>query len=231
MSAAAAAAGMATLDVRPSTAGQGGDAVTPGRARPLKLGTDRDGLLYVPKGYRADTAMPLVVMLHGAGNTSLSVQYTFPLADELGFIVLAPDSRDERTWDGVLGSWGPDMDFIAAAMRLAYTRCRVDMGRQALAGFSDGASYTLCLGIAAGDVFGHLMAFSPGVMEPYAVRGKPRIFISHGTNDHVMPIDDTSRTFVPRLRKLGYDVTYREFEGRHQLPPPIAHEAFTWFMH
>ena len=26
-----------------------------------------------------------------------------------------------------------------------------------------------------------------------------------------MPIDDTSRKFVPRLKKLDYDVTYREY--------------------
>ncbi len=63
------------------------------------------------------------------------------------------------------------------------------------------------------------MAFSPGVMQPIEVHGKPRIFISHGISDQVMPIDVTSRTFVPRLKKLGYDVTYREYEGRHGVPP------------
>jgi hypothetical protein len=33
-----------------------------------------------------------------------------------------------------------------------------------------------------------------------------------------MPIDETSRKFAPRLRALGYDVTYREFDGRHATP-------------
>ena len=45
-----------------------------------------------------------------------------------------------------------------------------------------------------------------------------------------MPIDITSRRFVPRLKKLGYDVTYREFDGRHTLPPPLLREAFEWFV-
>src|SRR6266852_2423328 len=65
--------------------------------QPLKLGDDRDGLLYVPRGYKADVAMPLILMLHGAGNTALSVTYTFEIADDLGVIILAPDSRDEAT--------------------------------------------------------------------------------------------------------------------------------------
>ncbi len=30
-------------------------------------GGDRDGLLYVPKGYRANQPAPLVLMMHGAG--------------------------------------------------------------------------------------------------------------------------------------------------------------------
>ena len=37
------------------------------------------------------------------------------------------------------------------------------------------------------------------------------------------------REGVPKLRSLGYDVTYREYDGRHQLPPDIARQAFEWF--
>jgi predicted esterase len=33
---------------------------------------------------------------------------------------------------------------------------------------------------------------------------------------------------VPRLRSMGYDVTFKEFDGRHELPPPIAEEALRW---
>jgi phospholipase/carboxylesterase len=106
----------------------------------------------------------------------------------------------------------------------------VDRRRLALAGFSDGASYALSLGIGNGDVFTHIMALSPGVMSPAVVAGKPRIFISHGTGDRVMPIDDTSRRFVPRLKALDYDVTYREFDGRHTLTPEVRREAMQWFL-
>jgi phospholipase/carboxylesterase len=196
---------------------------------PLKLGDDRDGFVYVPKTYDARTPLPLLVMLHGAGNTSLSVQYALPLADDLGVIVLAPDSRDERTWDGVLRSWGPDVEFISAALQQTMARFRVDRGRLGVGGFSDGASYALSFGISYGDEFRSVIAMSPGVMQPIAARGKPRIFISHGTSDPIMPIDDTSRRFVPRLKTLGYDVTYREYEGRHAPSPPIVREAFEWF--
>lgn len=221
-----AAAALAPAFPRP----QGGRAAAgPGR-HALALGDDRDGLVYVPPAYRAGTPLPLLVMLHGAGNTSLSVQYSFALADEFGVIVLAPDSRDERTWDGVLRSWGPDVDFIGEALAQTVDRFSVNRGHVGVGGFSDGASYALSFGITFGDQFKHVIAMSPGVMQPMAARGRPRIFISHGTSDPIMPIDDTSRKFVPKLKSLGYDVTYREYDGRHAPSPPVVREAFEWFV-
>jgi len=79
-----------------------------------------------------------------------------------------------------------------------------------------------------GNVFRRVYAGSPGVMQPIAVNGKPPIFISHGRSDPTMPIDETSRKFVPKLKALGYEVTYREYDGRHQLPPEMLREAITW---
>jgi phospholipase/carboxylesterase len=226
---AAGAIAPTALALRGRVQGAGADQTAPGR-HPLKLGDDRDGFVYVPRDYSPDTPVPLLVMLHGAGNTALSVQYALPLADDFKVLVLAPDSRDERTWDGVLRSWGPDVDFLSEAVAQTASRYRLDKARLGIGGFSDGASYALSFGISFDDQFSRVIAMSPGVMQPIAARGKPRIFISHGTADPIMPIDDTSRKFVPKLKGLGYDVTYREYEGRHSPSPPVVREAFEWFV-
>ena len=201
-----------------------------GRTYPLGFDTHRDGLVYVPAGYAERSPVPLMLILHGAGGSGSRAATWFPLADAFGVALLAPDSRDERSWDAVLGDWGPDLQFIARALRQTVERWAIDRSRMCAAGFSDGASYALSFGIGAGDVFSHVAAFSPGLMTPRDARGKPRIFISHGTSDPVMPIDETSRRFVPALRKLGYDVTFREYDGRHNVPEPIVREAFEWFV-
>lgn len=204
-------------------------AADPGAGQhPLGLDHERDGLLYVPRGYDPATPMPLMVLFHGAGSTAQSTAYAFPMADEHGVIILAPDSRDQRTWDMVLGDYGPDADFLATALGQTFGRCAVDRSRLALAGHSDGASYALSFGIGTGDLFTRILAFSPGAMTPVAVKGKPRLFISHGKDDAVMPIDDTSRRFVPRLKGLGYDVTYVEYDGRHGVPTDVVAAGFTW---
>ena len=60
------------------------------------------------------------------------------------------------------------------------------------------------------------------------VSGKPKIFVSHGEHDQVMPVEDTSRLFVPRLARLGYDVTYHEYDGRHGVPVDVVRKGFAW---
>jgi phospholipase/carboxylesterase len=193
----------------------------------LGLSPERDGLLYVPRGHDAKTNAPLAVMLHGAGRSGQAMDYTFSLADDFGVVIVAPDSR-ARTWDAVMGGFGADVAYIDAALRYTFARCAVDATRLALAGFSDGASYALSLGIANGDLFSHVIAFSPGFIAPAEHRGKPRIFISHGREDAVLPIATTRRKIVPQLTGLGYHVTVREFDGPHTVPLAIAREAFEW---
>jgi phospholipase/carboxylesterase len=201
--------------------------IAPGEHR-LDLDRGRDGVLYVPRGFQPGARVPLAVMLHGAGGTADGMRFTFALADEFGVPVLAPDSRG-RTWDAIVGGFGPDVEFINAALAYAFERMAVDPARIGIGGFSDGASYALSLGMANGDLFTHVLAFSPGFIAPAGQRGKPRVFISHGTRDEVLPIDRTSRSIVPDLERRGYDVTYREFNGPHTVPADLAREAFGWF--
>ena len=197
--------------------------------QPLGLETGRDGLLYGPAGYRADRPAPLVLMLHGAGgNAHHSLAALQHLADPAGLILLAPESR-RQTWDVLLGGYGPDITFIDRALAQTFGRYAVDPARIAVEGFSDGASYALSIGLTNGDLFTHVMAFSPGFMAPAGQEGTPRLFISHGARDAVLPIDRCSRRIVPQVQRAGYDVRYREFDGPHTVPEEIAREALAWF--
>ena len=103
---------------------------------------------------------------------------------------------------------------------------QVDARRIAVCGFSDGASYALGLGLSNGDLFRGVMAFSPGFI-PHGVEksGTPRIFLSHGTIDQILPIDECSRRLVPQLKQAGYGVKFQEFDGPHTVPPEIARRS------
>ena len=190
-----------------------------------------EGYLYVPAGYRTETPAPLVLLLHGAGEDARDgLAQLRGQADEPGIILLALSSRGP-TWDSILdrGRYGADIAAIDRVLEHTFSRCAVDPTRVAVGGYSDGASYALSLGIANGDLFSHVLAFSPGFLAPTGQRGSPRIFVSHGTQDRWLPIDSCSRRIVPQLERAGYEVRYREFEGGHVVPPGIAREAAIWF--
>ena len=150
-------------------------------------------------------------------------------ADEAGIIVLAPQSED-ATWDVIVEELGPDVALIDRALAQVVDQYAVDATRLAVGGFSDGASYALSLGLINGDVFSHVIAFSPGFMALTEQNGAPRVFVSHGVHDSVLPIDRCSRRLVPLLKQAEYDVRYEEFDGSHTVPPPIADAARHWFL-
>ena len=197
---------------------------------PLDMDSKRDGLLYVPANYRPDRPAPLVLMLHGAGSTGHNgLVPLLPLADASGLLLLAPDSR-QQTWDVVVSGYGPDVAFIEHALVRAFHYYAVDPAHLAIGGFSDGASYALSLGLTNGDLFTHIIAFSPGFMAPAGRRGLPGIYISHGTQDRILPVERCSRRIVRQLNREGYSVHYHEFDGPHTVPQPIAREAVAWFV-
>jgi phospholipase/carboxylesterase len=199
--------------------------------RPMKLGAGSEGYLYVSAGYQERRSVPLVVLLHGAGEDARDgLALLRQQADMAGLILLALSSRGP-TWDLILGRgrYAPDVAAIDEALEQTFSSYAVHPERIAMGGYSDGASYALSLGITNGDLFTHVLAFSPGFLAPGEQRGSPRIFVSHGTRDGWLPIDRCSRRIVPQLERAGYEVRYREFEGGHVVPPEIGREATDWF--
>jgi len=188
--------------------------VIPGQ-HALKLAEgDRDGLYYIPKGYKIGVRAPLWVVLHGAGGTAQSTQYMFGLADEFGVILIAPIPATSAPGTGVLRNWGPDVDYIAGAVGQVSRLCSVDRTRMTVAGFSDGASYSLSLGISYGDEFSRIISMSPGVMQPMAARGKPKIFISHGIAIESCRSTRRAGGSCRASRASATNVTYREYGGQ-----------------
>lgn len=202
-------------------------ALAPG-VHTLGLGSPRDGRLFIPSGYDHDAPNTLVLLLHGAGGTGQGIGSAFDaLAETAGVVTLAPDSR-YRTWDAVLEDFGPDVGFIDAALTWTFHRVNVDPARLTIAGFSDGASYALALGLTNGTLFRRVLAFSPGFLYARSTQGKPPVYVAHGTSDPVLPIDSTSRVIVPALERAGYTVEYDEFDGGHVIKQTLAEEALAW---
>lgn len=200
----------------------------------LGLATGKDGVLSVPKSYKPGTPVPLIVMLHGANGRDDRYNTLSKLAAKEGIAMMVPDSRGQN-WDFILGggvpsAFGPDIEFLNHALEHTFEHVAVDPQRIGLAGYSDGASYALSVGLANGDLFTHVIAFSPGFMRPPSRVGKPRAFVSHGTRDKSLPVSKSRDEIVPKLKEWGHEVLYEEYEGEHSLDTSPRLEAFRWMI-
>jgi phospholipase/carboxylesterase len=212
------------LGSRPSA--RPASAPLPAGVHELSLGPGAAALLAVPPGEAV--ARPLLVFLHGAGGAGdQSLAAVGGIAAERGVLVLAPTSV-AATWDLIAGGLGRDVAVLDAA--LADVSERAAVSRVAVGGFSDGASYALSLGLANGDLFDAVLAFSPGFVAPPGQEGHPRIWISHGTHDRVLPVERCGRRVSRDLASAGYEVAYDEFDGGHVVTADLVTAALDWWL-
>lgn len=183
-----------------------------------------EAVLLVPPDPAAG-ALPLVVLLHGATSGPDRVLPVLRVdAERMGFLLLAPKSH-EYSWDIIGGGFGPDVAALDRLLSEVFDHFEVDPARIALAGFSDGASYALSVGLVNGELFSRILAFSPGFVVPGRRSGRPAVFLSHGDADTVLPIERCGRRIAARLRVEGYPLDYREFAGGHTVPADLATAA------
>ena len=185
---------------------------------------------------------PLLVILHGFGQDPTQFTRSFRhWADRCGVVLVGPVAKDV-TWDVIATSreldtrrtrpalpptrFGEDARRIDRDLTALFAAAPIDPKRVALLGFSDGASYSLSLGLANPQRFGWVIAFSPGfALWPKHVALSQKVFIAHGTRDSRLPFEATRGGIVKPLRDAGVDVQFRTFKGDHVLVRPIVQES------
>ncbi len=173
-------------------------------------GFRRTYLVHVPPGYRPETPVPLVVVLHGAFDTAdgMEISSGFSLlADRDRFIVLYPNGM------GILGflqHWNAghccgkaasdqldDVGFVAAAIEDVSSRFNVDRDRVYMVGFSNGGMLAYRFAAERGDLLaaaaplaasigGKPSGEAPEWRIPDPVRPIP-ILVFHGLSDDHVP--------------------------------------------
>jgi phospholipase/carboxylesterase len=187
----------------------------------------------------------LLVLLHGADRRpGWMIEHLAAEADARGIVLLAPTSRGE-TWDAVRVAEEPpspdsplanaaahrfdgsrDAQRVDAAIAALQKIVPVDRSRTVLAGFSDGATFALAMGMSRHEQFSAVIAWSPGIALATAspARGR-RVFVSHGRQDRTLSFAVDCGEIVPLLRSEGAAVSFLPFDGVHEVPQ-IAEDAF-----
>ncbi len=219
------------LRVRPSAP------ATPGvRSGEFRFEEAPRPLAFIPASLDRTKPAPMILLLHGAGGKGDRLLRRFqPMAEARGVILLAPDSA-LKTWDAIRGmqygtapAFGVDVGRVEQSLALMFAEATIDSKRLAIAGFSDGASYALSLGLRNTGLFSHIIAMSPGGVAPFEGRANARVFVSHGRKDSILSYDNTAKGIVPGVHALGLPVEFVSFDGAHELREPEMRAAFDWF--
>ncbi len=201
----------------------------PGR-HGLAYAEGREAVLVVPEGLVPGAPVPLLVMFHGAGGEANKVLPQWVRwARAQGFLLLAPQSMFP-TWDLVIGGHGPDLERLDAALQQVASHFVLDPEHLAFAGFSDGGSYALSVGLSNGDVVSHVIALSAGFMNLFTRQGAPRVFLAHGRSDTQLPFETSARRHAIALLEQGVDLTLLPFEGDHVIVPAVVERAVGFFL-
>jgi predicted peptidase len=186
--------------------------------------------LYAPKGAGADTRLPMILFLHGAGergeDNALQLKHCMKqfLAQQSKFpaFVLAPQCPKGKKWNEV--DWHaashvtpekPSDPFASLIPLLESLRKElpVDPKRLYVTGLSMGGYGTWDLITRLPDTFAAAVPICGGGDETKAgAIAKIPQWIFHGGADNVV-MPDRSRHMVEALKKAGAEPKYTEYEG------------------
>ena len=176
-------------------------------------------LLFLPAGYeKSDKAWPLILFLHGAGESGDDLQKVkvhgppkiVEKKPDFPFILVSPQSPG-RGWDAAT---------LKALLDDVIARHRVDRDRIYLTGLSMGGFGSWSLAAAYPDLFAAVVPICGGGNPADAgrLKGLP-IWVFHGAKDPVVPIA-RSVAMVKALKDAGSEVKFTVY-------PEAGHDSWT----
>lgn len=160
---------------------------------------------YVP-AIRDQSPRPAIVFLHGAGGNFKVYTHIFSkLANELGFVIIAPSFGYTGYWDTQAGE-----EVILEAIDDAADEIVLDRRNIYLAGLSNGGLGVSRMASKFPNNFAGLIYISPVIVREYQFgewRGRP-ILIVTGEQDRRIPVE-AIRSKASFWRNFGVDVTLK----------------------
>jgi phospholipase/carboxylesterase len=201
---------------------------------PVEWGEHR-GVLLTPDPIDPAVRYPLITVLHGAGRQDeMLVKACRDEPAKRQALFFVPRSL-AMTWDLIAGGGRPDLDFLEFAYDLIYRRFPIDANRQALIGYSDGASYALSIGLSNPRIFRAILGWAAGFLafdDTFVDADDPRpdILLEYGTQDEIFSFEQVALAMRTSLEDAGYTVEFRADEGgRHWPSGYFQGEALDWF--
>jgi polyhydroxybutyrate depolymerase len=182
----------------------------------VSLNKKREYYLYAPRTPDSSKLLPLVVVLHGSGDTGLMpLKRWKDLADRENIIIAGPNALNREAWRIPEDAPTPIYEMIEALKK----RYPIDPQRVYLFGHSGGAIVALYLALLQSEYFA-AAAIHAGALYPkdgpFVERTRRKIPFSLfvGTRDPLFPVADLRQT-RDMLTSRGFSVDLTEIEGHN----------------
>lgn len=207
----------------------------------------------LPPNYQPERTYPLVIGLHGAGDTADRFSRLGDYFEAHDFIYAAPEApfnlgpRRGFVW---FNNSSPDYGVEDAATRqrdcdyvldvIGRLKGQYKIGSVYLVGFSQGAELSYLTGLSHPEAIDGIVVFGGRVLPEWladgelarAARTAPaggghgglRVFIAHGDQD----VPERAYSARDLLKSAGVDVEYHEFPGGHFIHLDTLHAAEQW---
>jgi phospholipase/carboxylesterase len=200
----------------------------------------------VPEGFDPEQEHVLVLGLHGYGASPESFAGLWDRFENPGFIYAALQAPYPFSVGNELGySWtmrleDKELDNKARLLSESYVIETVrELARKYkvsgvyLLGFSQGCGMAYTVGIKNHRLLKGMICFAGWLDTEWLGRTMMqdakglRVFIAHGKDDRVVELEVGTKA-RDELKNLGYDVTFLEFDGGHQVPAEPLRKAQEW---
>ena len=207
-----------------------------------------------PNDYDSEKALPLLISLHGGGSSYNSFKNLWNRFESPQFIMATPQAPYKWLMGDKIGyDWAawPTGDLVLMQKALKLTSNYIDNLIQSLTdkynisevylmGFSQGSIITQVAGINNHDLLDGIIILSgpeinhPGKSEivwpseeTVQFANHLRVFIAHGKSDEIVDIEFANKSKV-QYEKIGYNVSFFEFEGGHEINVEAMKEIEKW---
>ncbi|MCF8295962.1 MAG: PDZ domain-containing protein [Saprospiraceae bacterium] len=179
---------------------------------------------YLPRSYDGNTAIPLIIWLHGGvgrpdyidGAEYIQELGLVEVAETKNFALLFPLSRDDCHWWHKAGE-----DNVLEQLRIMKERFNIDDDRVYMTGFSDGGSGSFHFGFRLPDSFAALYPLNGMISVGTHMSGNPS-YVANLRNRHLRVINTDEDGLYPAAQTrltmnmaldAGADLSYLEYWG------------------
>tara|TARA_Y100000588_G_scaffold56527_2_gene54255 strand:- start:75 stop:743 length:669 start_codon:yes stop_codon:yes gene_type:complete len=200
-----------------------------------------------PDEFNPDNEYPIFVMMHGYGSHMDDLVPLAEVIDRDKYLYVFPNAPIKLEMGfGMSGyAWSnpPDSEFDANGFSEGLVeellieigqQYKISDGNNFIGGFSQGGMMAYRYGLRRPQQFSGVVALSSRLTESDIPLDNaenkeilPRVFISHGTTDTIIPIH-AGRQSHDILKKNGYQSEYREYSMDHQITEYVLNDLKDW---